>query len=210
MLEDFHMGSVKTVPKDNTIFDICIKDDYSRYYSGNLLIKVSGDQYEAKEQIRNFFISKGELTEQMEINTLEELNLMNYQEEEKMMRLMVIFCIMSLLLTALAIIALSSYYAQNRTHDTAVQKVFGISRKQVFWKTVWGFVYPILIGAVVSLPVSYIYMERWLQKYPVRIDHHIAIYIGALIIVLVVTLLSVVIQSLRLMRTNPAEALKKE
>ena len=210
VLEDFHMGSVKTVLKDNTIFDICIIDDYSRYYSSNLLIKVSGDQYEAKEQIRNFFISKGELTEQMEINTLEELNLMNYQDEEKMMRLMVIFCIMTLLLTALAIIALSSYYAQNRTHDTAVQKVFGISRKQVFWKTVWGFVYPILIGAVVSLPVSYIYMARWLQKYPVRIDHHIAIYIGALIIVLVVTLLSVVIQSLRLMRTNPAEALKKE
>jgi ABC-type antimicrobial peptide transport system permease subunit len=53
-------------------------------------------------------------------------------------------------------------------------------------------------------------MERWLQNYLVRIDNSLTIYLGALALVLLVTLSAVIIQSLRLMRTNPAEALKKE
>ena len=74
----------------------------------------------------------------------------------------------------------------------------------------WGFIYPVLIGAAIALPVSYFYMERWLQNYLVRIDNSLTIYLGALALVLLVTLSAVIIQSLRLMRTNPAGALKKE
>ena len=210
IIEDFHPGSVKEVSKGNTIIDIQIVNDYSKYYSGTLLIKVTGDQNEAKEHIRNFFMEKGEYTEQIQINTLEELNLMNYEEERKLKRLMVVFSFMSLLLTALAIVALSSYYGQTRIHDTAVRKVFGISSRRIFWNTVWGFVFPVLIGAAVALPLSWHYMGRWLENYPERIDNSPAIYIAALAAVLFTTILAVTIQTLRLMRTNPAEALKKE
>lgn len=210
VLEDVHFGSVKEISSENTIFDIVIKDDYSQYFRGNILIKVSGDQDEAKEQIRKFFVEKGEDTPQLTIQTLEEANLMNYEEESQLMRLVAVFSLISILLTALAIVALSSYYEQISTHDTAVRKVFGVSRKQIFWRTVWGFIYPVLIGAAVALPVSYFYMGRWLQNYLVRIDNSPAIYLGALALVLLVTLSAVIIQALRLMRTNPAEALKKE
>ena len=210
ILDDLHFGSVKEISPENTIFDIVIKDDYSQYFRGNILIKVAGDQYEAKEQIRKFFVEKGEDTPQLIIQTLEEANLLNYEEESKLMRLLAVFSLISILLTALAIVALSSYYEQISTHDTAVRKVFGVSRKQIFWRTVWGFIYPVLIGAAVALPVSYFYMGRWLQNYLVRIDNSPAIYLGALALVLLVTLSAVIIQALRLMRTNPAEALKKE
>ena len=210
VLEDVHFGSVKEISSENTIFDIVIKDDYSQYFRGNILIKVSGNQDEAKEQIRKFFVEKGEDTPQLTIQTLEEANLLNYEEESKLMRLIAVFSLISILLTALAIAALSSYYEQISTHDTAVRKVFGVSRKQIFLRTVWGFIYPVLIGAAVALPVSYFYMGRWLQNYLVRIDNSPAIYLGALALVLLVTLSAVIIQALRLMRTNPAEALKKE
>lgn len=210
ILEDVHFGSVKEISSENTIFDIVIKDDHSQYFRGNILIKVSGDQDEAKEQIRKFFVEKGEDTQQLTIQTLEEANLMNYEEECKLMRLVAVFSLISILLTALAIVALGGYYEQIRTHDTAVRKVFGVSRKHIFWSTVWGFIYPVLIGTAIALPVSYFYMERWLQNYLVRIDNSIAIYLGALALVLLVTLSAVIIQALRLMRTNPAEALKKE
>ena len=210
ILDDLHFGSVKEISPENTIFDIVIKDDYSQYFRGNILIKVAGDQDEAKEQIRKFFVEKGEDTPQLTIQTLEEANLLNYEEESKLMRLVAVFSLISILLTALAIVALSSYYEQISTHDTAVRKVFGVSRKQIFWRTVWGFIYPVLIGAAVALPVSYFYMGRWLQNYLVRIDNSPAIYLGALALVLLVTLSAVIIQALRLMRTNPAEALKKE
>ena len=210
VLEDFHLGNIKEVVKEKTIFDVSIDEATIQWIGNNLLVKVSGDQYEARDAIRQFYMDKGLYNEQLNIHTLEEWSMMNYEDENRMMRLIAVFAIISMIMTALAIIALSSYYAQTNRHDTAVRKVFGISRGDVFWKTVWGFTAPVLIGAAVALPLAYAYFGRWLQAYPVRIGNSPAIYAAALAIVLLVTLATVTIQALRLMRTNPAEALKKE
>ena len=210
VLKDFHLGNIKEVDKGNTIFEVQIDESVVEWAGRNILVKVSGDQYEARDAIRKFYMDKGLYDERLNINTLEECMMLNFADENRMMRLIAVFALICMIMTALAIIALSSYYAQTKRHDTAVRKVFGVSRKQIFWRTVWGFIYPVLIGAAVALPVSYFYMERWLQNYLVRIDNSPAIYLGALALVLLVTLSAVIIQALRLMRTNPAEALKKE
>ena len=210
ILEDFHIGNIKEVAKSKTIFEVQIDDSAIEWVGNNLLVKVSGDQYEARDAIRQFYMDKGLYNDQLRIHTLEEWAMMNYEDENRMMRLIAVFAFISMIMTALAIIALSSYYAQTNRHDTAVRKVFGISRGDVFWKTVWGFIAPVLIGAAVALPLAYAYFGRWLQAYPVRIGNSPAIYAAALAIVLLVTLATVTIQALRLMRTNPAEALKKE
>ena len=210
ILEDFHLGNIKEVAKSKTIFDVQIDESAIERIGNNLLVKVSGDQYEARDAIRQFYMDKGLYNDQLRIHTLEEWAMMNYEDENRMMRLIAIFAIISIIMTALAIIALSSYYAQTKKHDTAVRKVFGISRGDVFWKTVWGFIAPVLTGAAVAIPLAYAYFGRWLQAYPVRIGNSPAIYAAALAIVLLVTLATVTLQALRLMRTNPAEALKKE
>ena len=210
ILEDLHLGNIKEVVKSKTIFDVQIDESYIEWIGRNLLVKVSGDQYEARDAIRQFYMDKGLYNDQLRIHTLEEWSMMNYEDENRMMRLIAVFAIISMIMTALAIIALSSYYAQTNRHDTAVRKVFGISRGDVFWNTVWGFIAPVLVGAAVAMPLSYAYFDRWLQAYPVRIANSPIIYLSALCIVLLATLATVTLQALRLMRTNPAEALKKE
>ena len=210
ILEDFHIGNIKEVIKSKTIFEVQIDDSAIEWVGNNLLVKVSGDQYEARDAIRQFYMDKGLYNDELRIHTLEEWSMMNYEDENRMMRLIAVFAIISMIMTALAIIALSSYYAQINRHDTAVRKVFGISRGDVFWKTVWGFIAPVLAGAAVAMPLSYAYFGRWLQTYPVRIGNSPALYLIALGLVLIVTLAAVTLQALRLMRTNPAEALKKE
>ena len=210
ILEDFHLGNIKEVVKARTIFDVQIDETIIERFGSNLLVKVSGDQYEARDAIRLFYMDKGLYNDQLRIHTLEEWAGMNYEEENTMMRLIAVFAIICMIMTVLAIIALSSYYAQTKKHDTAVRKVFGISRGDVFWKTVWGFIVPVLIGAAVSIPLTYAFFGRWLQAYPVRIGNSPAIYLAALGLVLLVTLAAVTLQALRLMRTSPAEALKKE
>ncbi len=210
ILEDLHLGNIKEVVKSKTIFEVQIDESYIEWVGRNLLVKVSGDQYEARDAIRQFYMDKGLYNEQLRIYTLEEWAMMNYEDESRMMRLIAVFAIISMLMTVLAIIALSSYYAQTKKHDTAVRKVFGISRGDVFWKTVWGFIVPVLIGAAVSIPLTYAFFGRWLQAYPIRIVNSPAIYFAALGLILLVTIAAVTLQARRLMRTNPAEALKKE
>ena len=71
-------------------------------------------------------------------------------------------------------------------------------------------VLPVIVSAVVAIPIAYTVIGRWLEGYVIRTDNSPLIYIGAFAVVLAVTLAAVALQALSLMRTNPAEALKKE
>ena len=184
----------------------------------NYIVEVEGDVREAeriiKEHLNNIDVREHfdgyNVYFKPEIKTLDELVEESYHKEKNSMTLIGIFALLCMIMTAMAIIALSSHYAQLNRHDTAVRKVFGISRNDVFWNTVLGFTIPVLAGAAVAIPAAFIYIGRWLEGYPVRIANSPLIYACTLIIILLVTLASVSLQAIRLMRTNPAEALKKE
>ena len=182
------------------------------------IVEVEGDPLKAKSSIKDYLYSLDfreyfhgyNIHFTPEIKTMDELVEESYHKEKNSITLIGIFALLCMMLTAMAIIALSSHYARLNRHDTAVRKVFGISRKEVFWRTVLGFAAPVVAGAAVAIPLACIYIERWLQAYPVRIANSPVIYAFALAVVLIVTIASVAIQALHLMRTNPAEALKKE
>lgn len=182
------------------------------------IVEVEGDVLEAKSRIRDYLYSLDfreyfhgyKIHFAPEIKTMDELVEDSYHKEKNSIMLIGIFSLLCMMLTAMAIIALSNHYAQLNRHDTAVRKVFGISRNEVFWRTVRGFASPVIAGAILATPLTCIYIERWLQAYPVRIANSPLIYASALIVILLVAIASVVLQALHLMRTNPAEALKKE
>lgn len=110
----------------------------------------------------------------------------------------------------MALTALSSYYSHLHTHDTAIRKVLGISRRKIFWETIWGFIFPVLIGALIGVPLAYMYVSHWLQSYVIKISNSHGIYAVAILITLLATIAAVSLQTIRLMLTNPAQALKKE
>ena len=121
-----------------------------------------------------------------------------------------VFSLLNILMTIMAIIALSGYYAQMKTKDVAIRKSFGCSRRKVFYDTVLGFIWPVGAAALLAIPAAWYFIRHWLSKYPVRIENSLWIYISALAIVLLVVTASMAVQAARLMRTNPAEVLKKE
>ena len=77
-------------------------------------------------------------------------------------------------------------------------------------KIVLDFSLPVVISAFVAVPVAYMVIGRWLEGYVIRSTNSPVVYIGALLVVIAVIVASILLQALRQMRTNPAEALKKE
>ena len=98
----------------------------------------------------------------------------------------------------------------SKTKDVAIRKSFGCSRRKVFYETVLGFIWPVGAAALLAIPAAWYFIRHWLSKYPVQIENSFWIYISALAIVLLVVTASMAVQAARLMRTNPAEVLKKE
>ncbi len=207
IVTDFKFGNIATFIDGATCIEI--KEGYR---IGWLLIEAEGDVRKAKELISEaFHEATGERLHSTEaVRTLKEIVEESFISERHSCVMIGAFSLLCILLTIMALTALSSYFVHMRTQDIAIRKVLGVSRQEVFWQTVWGFIGPVLIGAAVAIPFAYLYIGQWLQTYPVRIGNSAAIYLCMLGLVLSVTLCTVTFQALRLMRTNPAEVLKKE
>ena len=208
VVSDFKSMSIKDYDPQ-TIQGAIIQSQTDSYLYG-LLVKVSGSEKEALANIREFYKERKDAEHMPQISTLSSLVEDKFEDEQKVFAMIGAFALLSILITIMAIIALSSYSAQLGTHDAAVRKVFGSSNAAVFWKMVGGFVAPVLVGAVVAIPLAYSYISYWLSNYPVRLENTLWIYVAAVLIVVVVVIASISIQAARLMRTNPAESLKKE
>ena len=67
-----------------------------------------------------------------------------------------------------------------------------------------------LVAGIIAVPLSIWITGRYLETFVYRMQQSPWIYIVAVAALLVISLASVLWQTLRAARTNPAEALKKE
>ena len=208
----FKTGTLKTQYTSDICAALVIADWKAERYptQNDYLVKVSGNEDAAVLKLQDMYKELGYDDKMISVKSLNQYLTDDIRKEKNLQNLLITFVLMCLLLTALAIAAFSGYYAQLQTHDTAVRKVFGESRREVFRKNVWGFIAPVLISAVVAVPVAYLMVSQWLEEYMTRIENSWFIYAAAVVFVLMVVFVSVVLQTIRLMRTNPAVVLKKE
>ena len=203
VVKDFRFGNITTVTDGVNCITIMPTDWIPLY-----VIKCNTEEHQAIAEISDRL--KEVSINDFEISSMRDQLQETFIKEKNSIVMISTFAVLCVLLTIMAIVAISSYYSQMKTHDTAINKVFGASQKKVFWDMVWNFTVPILIASVIAVPVAYLYIDKWLQSYPVRIENTFWIYIGSLSLVLMIVVASITLQALRLMRTNPAEALKKE
>ena len=206
VIEDFRMGTVKKLENAaGYAFTICNPQRYD-----GLLVKVNKDTEEAVKTIQLLYSELKDADKQPTVDSLESLVENNYQEERRILTMTAVFSLLNILMTIMAIIALSGYYAQMQTKDVAIRKSFGCSRRKIFFDTVLGFIWPVAAAALLGIPAAWFFIRHWLSKYPVQIENSIWIYITSLAAVLLVVTASMATQAARLMRTNPADVLKKE
>ena len=126
------------------------------------------------------------------------------------MRMLEIFMLLAVLISLLGLVAMSTYYAGENAKGIAVRKVFGGTVKSETWRTVREYMLLVAVACVIGVPIAVWAAQRYLEGFIVRLEHYGWIFLVAVVISLAMAFLSVLWQTLRAARTNPAEALKKE
>lgn len=175
---------------------------------GDLVVKVSSNENEAAKRISAFYESND--IRHIAVRTYNNQKQRLFYNEDRNLKLIGTFTILTLILTSLAMLAMSTYFAKQRSKETAVKKVMGCSRLKVFMETANGFLKLICIAAIISVPFSWKFAGRWLEGYSYRIDNGLWIYIAAAAAMAVIAVASISWQTIKLMNTDPAEALKNE
>ena len=178
-------------------------------YPWVLLVKTNGDQAAAKKRVEAIAaeVFPGRL---FEAQYIEEMIEDGFADESRVLKIVLIFTLLSVLVSALGLFAMSSYYMQQEIRSVSVKKVFGADYSGVLKELVLSFMKMVGIAFVIGVPIAWFIMNRWLSGYGHRIGLHWWIFLAAGAVVALIAIVSVLYQSIKTARTNPAEALKKE
>jgi len=118
--------------------------------------------------------------------------------------------IVALMLSALGQIAMSTYYATEKEKEIGIRKVFGGTVRSESIRNIFEYLAYCVIACIIAVPVSVWAAERYLETFIYKMQQKGWIFIVAALAVFAISLASVLWQTLRAARTNPAETLKKE
>jgi len=178
-------------------------------YPWVLIVKTTGDHAVGKKQVEA--ACKEVFPDRLfEAHYIEEMIEYGFADESRVLKIVLIFTLLSILVSALGLFAMSSYYMQQEIRSVSVKKVFGADYSGVLKELVLSFMKMVGIAFVIGVPLAWFIMNRWLSGYGHRIGLHWWIFLAAGAIVALIAIVSVLYQSVKTAQTNPAEALKKE
>ena len=110
----------------------------------------------------------------------------------------------------LGLVGLASYAAERRTKEIGVRKAIGASVPQILMLLSKEFAVLVAIAFVIAAPIGYFTLSRWLESFAFRIDLSIWIFFAAGAATIVAALTTVMYQSLKAARIDPASSLRSE
>ena len=186
------------------------------FISVSALLEVTGDRKEIAAQVLDAYRRAGLQRTGIEnmlpnrYGWLEEHFLEALRPARNNMRLLELFMLLAILISLLGMFAMSTYYAGVRAKDIAVRKVFGGTVISETILNVRGYMALVGIACLIGIPAAVWASDRYLESYISRIGHYGWLFAAAVLLAAALSFLSVLWQTLRAARTNPAEELKKE
>ena len=141
---------------------------------------------------------------------LDEIIAADYASLHRFVQIITLVGLIAVFLAMLGLVAMSAWFAGQNAKEIAIRKVFGSDERSETLRSVRSYMILTLVAAAIGIPVSVVLIRRFLENYPERISGYWWIFALALAISLVVSFVSVLWQTLKASKTNPAVELKKE
>jgi putative ABC transport system permease protein len=139
----------------------------------------------------------------------EELNSL-YKDESSFSKLSIILTILAIVIACLGIIGLTSFMVERKTKEISVRRVHGATIAHVNNMLSREFLWLILIANLISWPLAYIVIKRWLENFSKHIDMQWYLFVISALVTVVITVMITSIHAYRASRMNPADTLKYE
>ena len=135
---------------------------------------------------------------------------LKFATEERIARLASAFAILAILISCLGLFGLASFTAEQRTKEIGVRKVLGASVTNLWALLSGDFVKLVVISCVISAPVAYYFLSKWLLKYEYRTQMSWWVFVAAASGAMLITMLTVSYQAIKAALLDPVKSLKSE
>ena len=117
---------------------------------------------------------------------------------------------LAVFISCLGIFGLASFVAEQRVKEIGIRKVLGASVFNIWQLFSKDFVVLVLAATVIAVPIAWYAAHNWLEGYQYRTALSWWIFLLAGMGVLLLTLLTVSVQSIKAAIANPVNSLRSE
>ena len=133
-----------------------------------------------------------------------------YEAETRIGTLSSYFAGFAILISCLGLFGLATFTAERRLKEIGIRKVLGASVTNIVMMLSKDFTKLVGISIIFAIPVSYYFMNQWLEGFAYKIELSFWIFIGTAVISLLIAWLTVSSQAMRAAHVNPSKCLKDE
>lgn len=116
----------------------------------------------------------------------------------------------AIFISCLGLLGLALYMAEQRNKEISIRKVLGANMSDILVLLNKDFLKLVLIANVIAIPIAYILVSQWLQKYDYKIAVNYVPFLLAVLASLCIAVLTVSLQTFKVAKANAVDALKYE
>ena len=133
-----------------------------------------------------------------------------YQSETKLGEIFGFFTVVSILIASLGLFGLAAFASDQRAKEIGIRKVLGASTKSIVMLLSKNFLSLIILAFIISIPIAWYGMDKWLQDFAYRIELEWWMFVGAGFLALFIANLAISYQSIKAGLANPVTSLRSE
>ena len=205
VINDFQTCNILNAPKG-----LIIQTYKDIRYPNKISVLVEGDATEAYLKIKDVYrhALREEVIETKPVFIDKQIEYY-FRQELRTSKIVSLFAFITIVISLLGLVAMSTYFIQQRAREIAVRKVFGSTDSQIQRRLIHSFLAYVGIAFVMAVPVTVHFMSNWIAQYSYRIVWWPWI-IASGIIVLLISFAAVAVQSRIAARENPVKNIKQE
>jgi putative ABC transport system permease protein len=121
-----------------------------------------------------------------------------------------IFGSFAIFISCLGLLGLALFMAEQRSKEISIRKVLGAKLSDILVLLNKDFLRLVIISNAIAIPVAYIIVQQWLQKYDYKTEITIWPFIMAVLASVIIAVLTVSLQTFKVAKANAIDALKYE
>ncbi len=133
-----------------------------------------------------------------------------YGNEQKAIRIGIIFCGLAIFVASLGLFGLAAFTAEQRTKEIGVRKILGASILGITSMLSKDFLNLIFIALGIAFPLAFWIMENWLEGFAYRIHISWKIFLLAGSIAVFIAMITISFQAIKAALVNPVKSLRTE
>jgi ABC-type antimicrobial peptide transport system permease subunit len=135
---------------------------------------------------------------------------LKFAAEERIGKIAGVFATLAIFISCLGLFGLASFVAEKRTKEIGIRKILGATVYNLWSMLSADFLLLIVISCGIAIPLSYYFLDKWLQQYEYRTTIAWWVFAVAAAGALMLTLLTVSFQAIKAAVSNPVKSLRNE